>query len=68
MTPTSATMPHAEPPTASSSRAAIAPSFAANPMVGMIPTIEATAIIEKVARIGACLPTPLSPPMSRVES
>ena len=44
------------------------PSFATNPIVGMTPTIDATAMIENVAITGACRPTPLSSPMSRVES
>ena len=45
-----------------------AASFATKPTVGATPAIEAIAMIEKVARVGACRPTPESSAMSRVLS
>ena len=64
----SATMPHGSPPTASCSSAVSAPSFATKPSVGMMPTIDATAMNENTAITGAWRPTPLSSRMSRVDS
>ena len=54
-----------EPPSMSEVSTA---SFATKPTVGASPTIEPTATIEAIARVGACLPTPESSPMSRVDS
>ena len=45
-----------------------AASFATKPTVGASPTIDAIAMIENVASVGACRPTPESSPMSRVDS
>ena len=52
-TASSAMRPHTEPPSASSRRAARAPSLATKPTVGMIPTMDAIDTIAAVARAGA---------------